>query len=260
MPPLGRFSRAPSPYPFLLFHGIRVAQLVSSVIVMSFLAFFVHYLVADAYYVPWTFLVLLAVSAGTNLSVLVTAFFYHFRTLQPRLSWMINSGLTGLWALGFALLTWNLSGTLSHTCNVENWDHETGVMVCRIYKAVETFTITGFAATAASLALDLYIMRKTRERGVYNQMGDEKRGRPRHHPHHSRHDTVDEFSMRDQAGEEAGFRAPSIEFPEYMHEAKRPYKPRREMSAERFGYQRPEEQTSYEGAAARMLDRQFDHE
>jgi hypothetical protein len=139
----GKFSRAPSPYPSLLFHAVRLVQFVSATIVMGFLAFFVHYLIEDHYYIPWTFLVLLAVSSFTLASTLVTAFFYHYRTLQPRLSSLINTGLTILWMLGFALLTWNLSGTLSHTCNVDNWDHDVGIMVCRMYKAIETFTVTG---------------------------------------------------------------------------------------------------------------------
>lgn len=146
-----KFSRAPSPYPAVLFHAIRLAQLLSSTVVMSFLAFFVHYLMEDHYYIPWTFLVLLAVSSFTVLSVVTTAFFYHYRTLQPRLSSVINSGLTLLWMLGFALLTWNLSGTLSHQCDIANWNHETGVMVCRIYKAIETFTITGLSVLSLFL-------------------------------------------------------------------------------------------------------------
>jgi hypothetical protein len=86
---------------------------------------------------------LLAVSSLTNLSVIVTAFFYHFRTLKPNLSSLINGGLTALWVMGFGMLTWNLSGTLSHNCDIDNWNHETGIMVCRIYKALEAFTIGG---------------------------------------------------------------------------------------------------------------------
>jgi hypothetical protein len=55
----------------------------------------------------------------------------------------INTFLTLLWMLGFALLCWNLWGTLTHQCSIENWEHDTGVMVCMIYKALTVFSATG---------------------------------------------------------------------------------------------------------------------
>jgi len=249
-------SRQPSPYPSLLFHLIRLAQLVSSIIVMSILSFFTYYLSHDKYPVPRTFLVLLAVSSLTNVSVLFTAFFYHYRQLRPRLSSMINIFLTLLWMLGFALLTWNLSGTIKHKCNIDNWTHETGIMVCRIYKALEAFTITGLLATAGSLVLDFYTIRKSAARGIYNTMGDAKQ------PGHTRGiDSTDDFSTAIHAGEtSANYREPSLEFPEYSHEASKPYKAQRTMESQNFGYNQPSEQTSYGGAGGHAMDRQFsDH-
>lgn len=62
----------------------------------------------------------------------------------------------------------------------------------------------------------------------------------------------------DGFGHAPAYGEPSLEFPEYSHEAKRPYKTQRTIEAERFGYRLPEEQTSYEGASARMLDRHFE--
>jgi hypothetical protein len=82
----------------------------------------------------------------------VTAFFYHYRTLTPKLSALINVFLTGLWFLGFALLTWYISPLLSDRCSIATWHHDIGVMVCRMYKALETFAITGmYVARRATL-------------------------------------------------------------------------------------------------------------
>jgi len=47
---------APSSYPRLLFHGIRTAQLVSSLIVGAIMAFFIWHLTHDHWSTPWTFI------------------------------------------------------------------------------------------------------------------------------------------------------------------------------------------------------------
>ena len=51
-----KISQQPSPYPSTVFHGIRVAQVLSSVIVTSFLGFFVYHLNVEYIQVPWTFI------------------------------------------------------------------------------------------------------------------------------------------------------------------------------------------------------------
>ena len=50
------FSRQPSPYPRPIFHAIRITQLISSIIVLSILSYFIWWLKHDHYYVPWTFI------------------------------------------------------------------------------------------------------------------------------------------------------------------------------------------------------------
>ena len=63
--------------------------------------------------------------------------------LNPRLNLVINGSLSIIWAVSFALLTWNMSGTLAGQCNTENWGEETGIMICRIYKALFAFSLFG---------------------------------------------------------------------------------------------------------------------
>ena len=72
--------------------------------------------------------------------------FYHLRTLSPKVNMFCNIASLTLWALGLALLMWNLSGTLTHKCNVSNWSNFAGVMVCRLYKALAAFTVVGLYA------------------------------------------------------------------------------------------------------------------
>ena len=74
--------------------------------------------------------------------------------LNPRLNIAINSFLLILWALSWSLLTWFMSGTLSHMCDVENWHEDVGIMVCRIYKALFTFTLVGLYVCRQSVYLE----------------------------------------------------------------------------------------------------------
>jgi hypothetical protein len=46
----------PTAYPFLLFHALRSAQLVASLIVASIMTYFLRELSANNYSLPWTFI------------------------------------------------------------------------------------------------------------------------------------------------------------------------------------------------------------
>ncbi len=46
----------PTSYPFLPFHGLRCAQLLSSMIVASIMFYFIYHLTHDHWSTPWTFL------------------------------------------------------------------------------------------------------------------------------------------------------------------------------------------------------------
>lgn len=48
-----------------------------------------------------------------------------------------------LWGAAFGMLSWWASKTLTHRCKIEDWNDETGVMVCRIYKALYAFGCCG---------------------------------------------------------------------------------------------------------------------
>ena len=54
---------------------------------------------------------------------------------------------------------------------MENWGSSVGVMVCRLYKALFSFTVTGWVSAVASVILDLRTRRKQVSRGEYQEMG-----------------------------------------------------------------------------------------
>jgi hypothetical protein len=83
----------------------------------------------------------------------VTIVFYFCRALNPTVNLAINAMLSVFWATGFGLLTWAMSGTLVHKCNATNWGNDAGVMVCRLYKALFTFSLTGLYVHSSEQSL-----------------------------------------------------------------------------------------------------------
>lgn len=51
-----------------------------------------------------------------------------------------------------------------------SWKNEAGVMVCRMYKALAAFAVTGTATGIATLLLDLHVNSRERRAGAYGMM------------------------------------------------------------------------------------------
>ncbi|KAH7351246.1 hypothetical protein BKA65DRAFT_500067 [Rhexocercosporidium sp. MPI-PUGE-AT-0058] len=166
----------PSPYPRFLFHGLRSAQLLASLVVSGIMVYFMYYLRAENIAIPWTFILLLTVSIATILALLVTIILYNFTYLSPRFNWLLNGGISILWALGFALLSWSISTShvLAKTCSKEVWGGAAAAGVCRDYKALWAMTLCGTVSTFAALALDIKTEWTTTRQGVYAIPEDDK--------------------------------------------------------------------------------------
>jgi hypothetical protein len=107
-----------------------------------------------------------------TLFFLTTTIVLHcFYGLNPILNTILNSGLTLLWAVAFSLLSWWSSGTLSHVCNKDSWDDELGVSICRLYKALFSFSLLGLFSTVVALILDVHVQRQAVARGKFQQIG-----------------------------------------------------------------------------------------
>jgi hypothetical protein len=63
-----------------------------------------------------------------------------------------------------------MAGTLGHVCNTANWGSEAGIMVCRIYKALFTFTLLSTLSAIAMVVLDFKVRGRQTSLGKYNQM------------------------------------------------------------------------------------------
>ncbi|SMQ49685.1 unnamed protein product [Zymoseptoria tritici ST99CH_3D7] len=158
---------APSHYPRLPFHGLRSAQLLASLVVGAVMCYYIYNLRREDYAVPWTFIWLTSASFFSILALIFTIVLHCCIGLNPRLNLALNGFLLILWTLSWSLLTWFMSPTLANACDVEHWTEDMGIMVCRIYKALFTFTLIGFLSTLAAFILDIYVHRNQTRRGVY---------------------------------------------------------------------------------------------
>lgn len=173
----------PSPYPRILFHALRSAQLLSSIVVSGIMCYFMYYLrkyswevsyleESDSKYhvdkehfsIPWTFIVVSAhtprsremktrlnsiqlflVSLATVVILTLTILLYNFRYLSPRFNLALNGSITFFWALGLGLLSWSVSSShvLEKTCTVSGWGGALQAGVCRDYKVLWSMTLIG---------------------------------------------------------------------------------------------------------------------
>lgn len=86
---------------------------------------------------------LMASSLFSVAALAVTIVLHCFVSLKPDFNIAVNGFLSVLWVVSWSLLTWYMSPTLSHYCDVEHWQEDAGIMVCRIYKALFTFAFLG---------------------------------------------------------------------------------------------------------------------
>jgi hypothetical protein len=125
------------------FHLFRFFQLIASIIVAGIMAYFTWHLRHDHFAEPWTFIWLFAASLSSLVALIMTIMLHCLIGLNPRLNIAINALLAVLWGLSFGLLTWYMAGTLGNACDFAHWNEDIGIMVCRIYKALWTFTLVG---------------------------------------------------------------------------------------------------------------------
>jgi hypothetical protein len=124
--------------------------------------------------------------------------------LKPDLNIAINGFLALIWAVSWSLLTWYMAPTLTHYCDIEHWQEDAGIMVCRIYKALFAFAFLGLyvwdpstksllltltltssksISTLAALCLDFHVRRNNNKLGMYRLHDiDNKQQQPQQGP------------------------------------------------------------------------------
>jgi len=164
--------RRGQPSSSFLFHIGRFLCLISSLVIAAIMAFFTYHLYHEGYSLPWTFIVMWASALLTVVNLVLSLALHCCRYRSSFFSLAVNSLLLLLWALSFALLSWNMSKTLSHACITLDWATDAGTMICRIYKALYAFVVIGLAAQVYIVVHDVLARRRLRtgSRGEYGVM------------------------------------------------------------------------------------------
>lgn len=105
------------------------------------------------------------------LNVFFTALINCTCGLSTKLSIILNTLLLLLWLLSLALMSYSMAHTILATCGSQYWANTTGIAVCRGYKALFAFTVTGTASHVAALWLDVIVRRRQTRLGAYDPMG-----------------------------------------------------------------------------------------
>ncbi|THC90600.1 hypothetical protein EYZ11_009932 [Aspergillus tanneri] len=163
-------SVKPSAYPPVPFHIIRGLNLLSALVVASILAVFISNLSKDHYKLPWAFLVLLISSLLSLINFVLTTITHCCYGLSPLLSATTHSILLLLWLISLGLMSWSMSHTILTTCNATYWGTSTGINVCRLYKALFSFTVLSVASHLFGLTLDVIVRRRQTRLGTYDPM------------------------------------------------------------------------------------------
>jgi hypothetical protein len=112
----------------------------------------------------------LAASLLSIVSIIITSLFYICSFLSPLFNLIVNVTVLIIQFVGFVLLSWNMSGTLSHSCSASNWANADGMMVCRVYKAFYSFAIFALLAQIAQIVLDSRSRRNQTKLGRYGNI------------------------------------------------------------------------------------------
>ncbi|CAG7941525.1 unnamed protein product [Penicillium salamii] len=168
-----RSSVKPSAYPPLPFHLIRFFIFLSSLVVGVILAVFIYHLHADGFKLPYSFIVLLVSAALSLANLILTSIINCTCSLSTKLAIALNIILTILWALSLALMSWSMAGSITTSCTTAVWGNTAGITVCRSYKAMFTFTVTGLISHIAAIWLDVVVRRRETRFGNYGAMGSQ---------------------------------------------------------------------------------------
>jgi hypothetical protein len=188
----------------------------------------------------------LGVTLLSLLTFSITSALNCCHVLSPLLNLIINIILLLLWVVGLSLLGWNMSGTLGHVCNAANWGSDAGIMVCRLYKALFTFTLLGAVSATAMVALDLKVRKKQNSLGKYNPMPESA---------YSLKPVQEAFSSGAHAGhhneQPEPWQRAGHDSTNYTHRDVS----RERIRSEHFGYTSPLEQTTYDSGSYAERDR-----
>ncbi|KAI1609795.1 hypothetical protein EDD36DRAFT_467857 [Exophiala viscosa] len=160
----------PQVYPRLAFHVVRAIAFISASIVTAILVYFCIQLKHDGYKLPWTFIIVLASTLLSLITLLISSMIYACAFLNPLVNMLVNIPIALIWTAGLAVLTYNMYGTLGHTCSATNWASSDGMMICRTYKALYSFAVFGWLAQIALVVLDVRSRRAQTALGKYNKM------------------------------------------------------------------------------------------
>jgi hypothetical protein len=136
-------------FPKLPFALLRFVQVLCSVAVMGVLGYFIYHLWQDGYSTPYEFSLLDFASSATLLNFFVTSILLCCGRLSPTVVIVLDSFLTVLWTIAFALLVRAMGKTTTQKCDTAGWGNSDGIRVCHMFKVLVAFSFIAIVSFAA---------------------------------------------------------------------------------------------------------------
>ncbi|KIW14496.1 hypothetical protein PV08_07280 [Exophiala spinifera] len=158
-------------YPYPVTPILGAANFISGAVVVGILAYFVHYLRMDNMSAPSELIFVLVVACISLLDQILAIFRHSVFQISARINLVVHLVILSLWCAAFGVLTWRLNKmVLSHTCSIKVWETSMGVMVCRLYKAMYSFSAISFGLAAGLVILDYTVLREDAVAGIYRPL------------------------------------------------------------------------------------------
>lgn len=120
----------------------------------------------------------LGVACVTLLNQLIALIRHKFSVVPAGLNLLSHLITVSLWLAALGILSSRLSHmVLSQSCNIDLWQTNMGIMVCRLYKALYSFIVISLVFEGANAALDCWVFREQKSTGIYQPMESKSPGK-----------------------------------------------------------------------------------
>ncbi|KAH6999240.1 hypothetical protein BKA56DRAFT_470371 [Ilyonectria sp. MPI-CAGE-AT-0026] len=147
-----------SVYPLIPWYIVKISQTTSACIV-----FIIMLELVGNRSTPTTLYFIQGAALVTIIGNLAIGVWINRRGIIPKMSAIVNTVFTILWAAGYGLLLSSLASVITVPCTITYFITNRGVRSCQFYKVLVAFGATGLVSTMAMAILDILAARKIKQ-------------------------------------------------------------------------------------------------
>lgn len=157
-----KYRSNPTPWPNPAYYLLRFFQFLASIGIIGILSYFMYYLIKSRLRVPPEFIIQYVASLLALLNIVTTTVAKCCGALNPKFAVVFDFLILACLAVAFGLLNNAMHGLVRHDCTNGQWGvtGQGGVRICRMYKGVWAFCVTGLVTYLLSIVVDGIVIRR----------------------------------------------------------------------------------------------------